>query len=132
MSAQRRLLWFALVGLAVGAAMLHLRIHPPNKGPAYVVANLFCWADVILVSLLFLSRGTAVWGLLLNSFLAFLGMIVMADFALTATAVGVIKVTPGQSFFAWLLQTTFPDITILFGDFMVGQALYKAAMADAP
>jgi len=131
MSAQRRLLWFALLGLAIGAAMLHLRIHPPSKGPVYVVANLLCGLDVILVSLLFLSRGTAVWGLLLNSFMAFLGMILMADFALTATAAGVVKVRPGQDLSGWLLQTTLPDITILFGDFMVGLALYKAAMADA-
>jgi hypothetical protein len=126
---QRRLLWFALVGLAIGAALLHLRIHPPGKGPAYVVANVFCWMDAVLVSLLFLSRGTAVWGLLLNSFMAFLGMILMADFALTATAAGVVKVKPGQDLLGWLLQTTFPDITILFGDFMVGLALYKATVA---
>ncbi len=128
---QRRLLWFALVGLAVGAALLHLRIHPPNKGPVYVVANVFCGLDLILVSFLFLSRGTAVWGLLLNSFMAFLGMILMADFAVTATAAGVVKVKPGQDLLGWLLQTTLPDITILFGDFMVGLALYKATMADA-
>jgi hypothetical protein len=132
MIGQRRLLWFALLGCAIGAAMLHLRIHPPAKGTVYFWANFLCWMDLIGVSLLFLFRGTVVWGLLFNSFIAFVGIIVMADYSLTATLTGVIKVKPASDLLAWLLQTTFPDIAILLGDYMVGLALYRAKMGGFP
>ncbi len=125
--AQRYLLWAALVALAVGASLLHFRIHPP-KDLTFFWPNLFSWFDLVLVSLLFLFRGTAILGLLLNSFLAFLGTIMMADFSISATLAGQIKVMPGADFFGWLLLTTFPDIMVLLADFLVGLALYRAIM----
>ena len=67
-------------------------------------------------------------GLLLNSFLAFLGIIMMADFSLHATLAGQIKIMPGQNFFGWLLLTTFADIMILVADFLIGLALYRAIL----
>ena len=76
--------------------------------------------DLVLVSALFRFRGTALLGLLLNSFLAFLGIIMMADFSLSATLAGQMKVMPGQNFFGWLLLTTFPDIMIVLADFLIG------------
>ena len=129
MPAYRQPLWTALVALALGATLLHLRIHPPGKGLTYVWPNLFSWVDLVLVSLLFLNRRTAIMGLLLNSFIAFLGIIMMADFSLTATLAGKIKVLPQVNFFGWLLLTTFSDIVILFADFLVGVALYRTLMA---
>jgi hypothetical protein len=129
MTAQRATLWVALVALAVGAAMLHFRIHPP-KDLTYLWPNLFALADLVLVSALFLFRRTALLGLLLNSFLAFLGIIMMADFSLSATLAGQMKVMPGQSFFGWLLLTTFSDIMILVADFLVGLALYRVILAE--
>ena len=122
-------LWAALVALAVGAALLHFRIHPP-KSLTYFWPNLFSWLDLVLVSLLFLFRRAAILALLLNSFLAYLGIIMMADFSLEATLTGFIKVMPGQDFFGWLLLTTFPDITILLADFLVGLALYRVMMTE--
>jgi hypothetical protein len=130
MGSQRRQLWVALVALGVGAAMLHFRIHPPSGGRTYLLANIFAFTDLILVSILFYSRKTAVWGLLLNSFLAFLGIILMADFSLNATIHNSIKITPQQNFLTWILQTTFPDISVAAADFFVGTALYSATMAD--
>ncbi len=129
MKAQRHLLWSALVALAAGATLLHFRIHPP-KDTTFFWPNLFSWIDLGLVSLLFLFRGTALLGLLLNSFLAYLGIIMMADFSISATLAGQIKIMPGANFFGWLLLTTFPDIMILLADFLVGLALYKAIMAE--
>jgi len=129
MTAQRGQLWVALVALAVGASMLHFRIHPP-KDLTYLWPNLFSVIDLVLVSALFLFRGTALVGLLLNSFLAFLGIIMMADFSLSATLAGQIKVMPGQNFFGWLLLTTFPDIMVLTADFFIGLALYRAILAE--
>ena len=129
MPTYRQPLWVALVALALGSTLLHLRIHPPWQGLTYVWPNLFSWVDLVLVSLLFLNRRTAIMGLLLNSFIAFLGIIMMADFSLTATLAGKIKVLPQVNFFGWLLLTTFSDIVILFADFLVGVALYRTLMA---
>jgi hypothetical protein len=122
-------LWAALVALAVGASLLHFRIHPP-KSVTYFWPNLFSWLDLVGVSLLFLFRGTAILGLLLNSFLAYLGIIMMADFSAEATMTGFIKIMPWENFGGWLLQTTFPDIAILVADFLVGLALYRAILMD--
>jgi hypothetical protein len=130
MTAQRRQLWVALVVLAVGASMLHYRIHTPGEDPTDLWPNLFSVIDLVLVSALFLFRRTALMGLLLNSFLAFLGIIMMADFSLSATLAGQMKVMPGQNFFGWLLLTTFPDIMILVADFCIGLALYRAILAE--
>jgi hypothetical protein len=130
MTTQRRQLWVALVVLAVGATMLHYRIHTPGKKPTDLWPNLFSMIDLIVVSALFLFRRTALLGLLLNSFLAFLGIIMMADFSLSATLAGQMKVMPGQNFFGWLLLTTFSDIMILVADFFVGLSLYRAILTE--
>ena len=129
LTAQRWQLWTALVALAVGATMLHLRIHPPDE-LTDLWPNLFSIIDLVVVSALFLSRGTALLGLLLNSFIAFLGIILMADYAVAATLAGHIKVMPGVNFFGWLLLTTFSDIMILVADFLLGLALYRAILAE--
>jgi hypothetical protein len=130
MQSQRATLWWALVALAVGATMLHYRIHTPGEDPTDLWPNLFSVIDLVLVSALFRFRSTALAGLLLNSFLAFLGIIMMADFSLSATLAGQMKVMPGQSFFGWLLLTTFPDIMIALADFLTGLALYRAILAE--
>jgi len=84
----------------------------------------------VLVSALFRFRSTALLGLLLNSFLAFLGIIMMADYSLSATLAGQVKVMPGADFFGWVLATTFPHIMIALADFLVGLALYRAILAE--
>jgi hypothetical protein len=130
MQTQRATLWVALVALAVGATLLHYRIHTPGEDPTNLFPNLFSLIDLVLVSALFRFRGTALFGLLLNSFLAFLGIIMMADYSLSATLAGQMKVMPGHNFFGWLLLTTFPDIMIALADFLVGLALYRAILAE--
>jgi hypothetical protein len=129
MKTQRLQLWLALVALAVGATMLHVRIHPLDNS-TNLWPNLFSIIDLVLVSTLFLFRSTALLGLLLNSFLAFFGIIMMGDFSLTATLAGKMKVMPSQDFFGWLFLTTFPDIMIALSDFFVGLALYRAILAN--
>jgi hypothetical protein len=129
MQTQRPTLWWALTSLAVGAAMLHYRIHPPND-LTYLWPSLFSLMDLLLVSALFRFRGTALVGLLLNSFLAFLGIIMMADYSLAATLAGQMKVMPGVDFFGWLLLTTLPYIMIALADFLLGLALYQAILAE--
>jgi hypothetical protein len=129
MTTQRTTLWWTLVSLAVGATLLHYRIHPP-KDLTYLWPNLFSLMDLVLVSALFRFRGTVLFGLLLNSFLAFLGIIMMADYSLAATLAGQVKVMPGVSFFGWLLLTTFPYIMIALADYLTGLALYRAILAE--
>jgi hypothetical protein len=130
MTSQRTTLWWALVSLAVGATLLHYRIHTPGKDPTDLWPNLFSVIDLVLVSALFRWRSTALLGLLLNSFLAFFGIIMMADYSLSATLAGQMKVMPGANFFGWLLLTTFPDIMIAAADFLTGLALYRAILAE--
>ncbi len=130
MPVYRHPLWAALMALALGSALLHLRIHPPWQGPTYIWPNLFAAVDLVVVSLLFLSRATAILGLLLNSFMAFLGIIMMTDFSLSATLAGKMEVLPQTNFFGWLLLITLPDSAILLADFLVGLALYRVVMAE--
>jgi hypothetical protein len=130
MQSQRATLWVAIVSLAVGATLLHYRIHTPGEDPTDLWPNLFSLIDLVLVSALFRFRGTALFGLLLNSFLAFLGIIMMADYSLSATLAGQVKVMPGVNFFGWLLATTFPDIMIALADFLTGLGLYRAILAE--
>ena len=130
MNNQRTQLWFALVFLALGATMLHYRLHPPEDLTDFW-ATAFSLIDLVLVSILFLFKSTAVWALLLNSFIAFLGIILMSDLTIVSTYAGVIKVIPREAPFQWLLQTTLPDIAILVADFLVGLALYKAIMSPS-
>ena len=129
MKSPRQQLWVALVALALGATLLHLRIHPPDE-LSNLWPNLFSVIDLVVVSLLFLFRSTAVLGVILNSFLAFLGIIMMADFSISATLAGKVAVSPEANFFGWLLLTTFPDIAILAADLMVGLALYRVIMTS--
>jgi hypothetical protein len=129
MKSTRQQLWVALVALALGATMLHLRLHPPDE-LSDVWPNLFSWIDLVVVSLLFLSRSTAIFGVILNGFMAFLGIILMADYSISATLAGQVKVMPGADFFGWLLQTTLADIAILAADLMVGLALYRVIMTE--
>lgn len=109
MTAQRWQLWIALIGLALGAFMLHYRIHPP-AAITYFWPSLFAGIDVVLVSLLFLFRSTAVWGLLLNSFLAFIGIIMMTDFTIFSALAGSRKRASQTSRWAGFCKRCFPTI----------------------
>jgi hypothetical protein len=123
-------LWIALVGLAAGAFMLHYRIHPPQASLTNLWASLFPGIDLVLVSVLFLFRGTAIWALLLNSFIAYIGIILMSDLTIASVLKGAINVSPREQPFAWLLQTMLPDILILVADLFVGMALYKITVSS--
>ncbi|MGA7562571.1 MAG: hypothetical protein WBW55_05145 [Desulfobaccales bacterium] len=129
MKSPRHLLWIALVALGLGATMLHLRIHPPHS-LTYLWPNLFSLTHLVVVSLLFLDRRTALLAVILNSFLAYLGIIMMTDYSISATLAGQVKVMPGVSLFGWLLQTTFADSAILVGDLLVGISLYQVILRE--
>lgn len=119
----------ALVLLAFGGLLLHYRIHyfmvadklhPGNTIFSGTLFNgtLFPLIDLFLVTALFLSRKTAVYGYVLNGMLVIYGTIFMAHFSIAQL---IAKPVPLLSI---PLNSTLPDIAILWADFFVGKALY--------
>ena len=105
----------ALFLLAVSGLMLHYRIHNfmvvdklnPDSfifDSSKFMASLFPLIDAVLVTALFLSRKTAVYGYLLNGIIVMYGTIFMAHFSIAEIAA---KSVP---FPAMLLKSTLPDI----------------------
>jgi hypothetical protein len=122
-----------LVLLAVSGLLLHYRIHnfmvADKLHPGVFVfdgtkffATLFPLIDVILVTALFMSRKTVVYGYLLNGLIVIYGTVFMAHFSLAEMAA---KSIPLQAMF---LKSTLPDIGIAWADFFVGKALYDLYM----
>jgi hypothetical protein len=129
----RKILLAALFLLAVAGMMLHYRIHnfmvPDKSNPGVFLFDgtkflsfLFPLIDVIVVTILFLSRKTAVYGFLLNGILVIYGTVFMAHFSIAEI---VAKSIPANS---WLLKSTLPDVGIAWADFFVGKALYDLYM----
>jgi len=123
----------ALFILALSGLLLHLRIHNfmvTDRLHPWIVtfdrtrflAALFPFIDVVVVTALFMSRKTAVYGYLLNGLIVIYGTIFMAHFSLAETAA---KSLPLQ---ALLIKSTLPDIGIAWADFFVGKALYDLYM----
>lgn len=132
----RRALLAALALLALGGLLLHLRAHPvfladrAHPGatlfrPAFIAASLLPLLDLLLVTALFSSRRSAVYGYLLNGLIVIYGSVLMAHFSLAA-----LFAPQGPAFADWVLRTTFPDIAIAWGDFFVGKALYDSWMRE--
>jgi hypothetical protein len=131
----RKILLAALFLLAVAGMMLHYRIHnfmvPDKSNPGVFLFDgtkflsfLFPLIDVIVVTILFLSRKTAVYGFLLNGILVIYGTVFMAHFSIAEI---VAKSIPANS---WLLKSTLPDVGIAWADFFVGKALYDLYMRE--
>ena len=129
----KRILLLALFLLALSGLMLHYRIHnfmvPDKLNPGAVLFDktrflsfIFPLVDVFLVTLLFTSRKTVVYGYLLNGLIVIYGTILMAHFSIAELTV---KFVPLQ---AWLLKSTIPDIGVAWADFFIGKALYDLYM----
>lgn len=127
----RRLLLTALFLMALSGLMLHLRIHPvmaPDKAnpgsllfrASFVTATVLPLLDVVLVTLLFASRRSAVYGYVLNGFIVIYGTVLMAHFSIA----GLIPKNPPLT--DWVLKSTLPDIGLAWADFFVGAALYRS------
>ena len=125
----RRTLIAALFVMAVAGLLLHLRIHPftaPDKlNPALTVFNgtnflafIFPLVDVFVVTALFLSKRTAVYGFLLNGLIVIYGTVFMAHFSI---AQFIAQAVPPSK---WIINSTLPDIGMAWADFFVGKALF--------
>jgi hypothetical protein len=119
----------ALFLLALAGLLLHLRIHffmVPDKmnpgntifDPTRFLSFIFPLIDVFVVTLLFLSRKTAVYGYILNGMIVIYGTVFMAHYSLAE------MLTKSIPLSQMLLKSTLPDIGIAWADFFVGKALY--------
>jgi hypothetical protein len=125
MNEQRTQLWLALVALALGGMIVHYKLHPVQEGLTHVWPFISSVVDLFLVSVLFAFKSTAVWGLLLNSFLAMLGIIMMADLGIMSVVHGWVKVGFFQDPIAWMGDTMVSSIATVASDFLAGLALYS-------
>jgi hypothetical protein len=125
----RRALLFALFLQALGGLLLHYRIHPfwvaDKLSPGmfhfrgtFFLANLFPFVNVVLVTILFLSRKTAIYGYLLNGLIVIYGTIFMTHFSIAGFLAN--SIPPSQ----WIMKSLLPDILLAWADFFVGKALY--------
>jgi hypothetical protein len=126
-------LLIALFLLAISGLLLHYRIHnfiiADESQPGIFIfdrtkflATLFPLLDVVLVTGLFMSRKTAVYGYLLNGLIVIYGTIFMAHFSIAEMTA---KHIPLHAIF---VKSTLPDIGIAWADFFVGKALYDLYM----
>jgi|GEM_PF-561507 len=128
--ALRHLLLTALVLMATGALYLHLRIHPflvPDKvNPgqtlfvgSFLAASFFSLLDLVVVSLLFTTRRTAVYGFVLNGMVVIFGTVLMTHFSIVK-----LSVNPSLPLYQMLFNSTLPDIALAWADFLVAATLY--------
>jgi hypothetical protein len=130
----RKALLTALFLMALAALLLHLRIHPvfaPDKAnpgqmlfrPSFIPATLLPLLDVFVVTALFASRRTAVYGHLFNGLIVIYGTVLMGHFSIA----GLLPKDPALT--DWILKSTFPDIALAWADFAIGAVLYRSWMA---
>lgn len=133
----KKALLTALLLLALSGMMLHYRIHKfmvqdKTTPSVYVfdstkfLAFLLPLIDVIVVTGLFLSRRTAVYGYLLNGLLVIYGTVLMGHYSIAEI---IARTIPPAD---WLVKSTLPDIGINWADFLVGKILYDETMRHTP
>jgi hypothetical protein len=110
-------LLLALITLSLGGFLLHVRIHSIAQNPSNFIPVLSGILSIFVVPLLFSFKKTIAYGYVLNGFLAILGTIVMAHFAIAhwpdpATLESII------------LKTTLADIVIVWSKFCIGKVLF--------
>jgi hypothetical protein len=108
----------ALIALALGGFLLHLRIHSVADNRSNVVPLIAGILSILVVPLLFAYKKTVQYGFVLNGMLAIIGTIVMAHFSFAhwptpSTAVSIVT------------KTLLADILILWALFFVGKALFE-------
>lgn len=108
----------ALFFLSLGGWCLHLRIHPPERSAFNSIPFLTGILSVFCLPLLFCFRRTLALAYILNGFVVILGTILMAHFSI-AHFQGPLTLTN------IFLNTTFPDIAILWGRFAISRAIFK-------
>jgi len=125
----KRTLLISLFILSVSGLLLHFRIHNfmvHDKIHPEIVrfdgtkffSFIFPLLDAVVVTTLFMSKRTCVFGYLLNGMIVIYGTVFMAHYSIAEFFA---KTVPAEE---WLLKSTLPDIGIAWGDFFIGKALY--------
>ncbi len=129
----KKVLLAALFLIALSGLLLHWRIHsfmvPDKLHPGVFVFDgtrflsfIFPLTDVVVVTILFMSRKTAVYGYLLNGLIVIYGTVFMAHFSIAE------MIAKSLSPSSMLVKSTLPDIMISWVDFLIGKALYDLHM----
>ena len=119
---QRSALLWAQVALSLGGWGLHARIHPLTEDPLMLLPFVLGLVDVLVVTGLFLSRRTAGLAYLLNGLFVIYGITIMTQFGLAHGAdQGAFRAATNMA----------ADCFILFGDFLVGKALFDGYWGEA-
>jgi hypothetical protein len=120
---KRILLLIVLFLLALGGLIVHYTIHPfmvaDHFSGTFFLANILPFVDVVLVTIFFLSKKTAMYGYLLNGFIVIFGTILMTHFNIANLMAN--PIPPSQ----WIMDSMLPSIGITWVDFFVGKALYN-------
>ncbi len=103
--------------LALGGWLLHLRIHPLVKDADNIIPLISGIISVFCLPLLFWFGSTITLAYIINGFLAIIGTIVMTQFS-------IINFQGPVTLESIILTSTFADISILWGKFAVGKALF--------
>ncbi len=135
MKVDRKTLILAQFLIAAAALWLHCKIHPymvldPLTGTeelhmGKLVAFIFCLLDVFLVTALFVSVKSAVYGYILNGMLVIFGSVMMAHFTISS---GMAMHLPVD---VVLWKSTLPDIMLAAGDFFIGKTVYELSLQEA-
>ncbi len=107
----------ALVVLAAGGFLLHLRIHSFTQNPSNFVPFFAGILSIIVVPLLYLSKKTISYGYVLNGFCVIVGTITMIHFS-------IVHFPAPFALKSVFLNTLLADILLLWGNFFVGKALF--------
>jgi hypothetical protein len=113
----KTMLLCALVSLALGGLLLHLRIHPVAQNLSFLVAPVAGILSIVVVPFLFSYKSLVEYGYVLNGMLVIVGTITMTHFSLARWPVP-------ATFETVILKTLLADILLLLGNFFVGKALF--------
>jgi hypothetical protein len=117
----RLLLVVGLFFISLGGWLLHMRIHPISKLAVNYVPFVVGLIGVTAVPVMFLFRRTLAYAYVINGMLVIIGTITMSHFSFVHP--------PDQIRFQTLFMgTMFPDIIVLFTNFMLGKTLFELEM----
>lgn len=117
----RRLLVGGLFFVSFGGWILHVNIHPPSDLAANYVPFVAGMVSSTAVPAMFLFRKTLAYAYVVNGMLVIIGTITMTHFSLAHPPEAI-------TFYTLTFNTLFPDIVILFTNFMLGKAIFELEM----
>lgn len=103
--------------LALGGWLLHLRIHTLVKDADNIIPLMAGIISVFCIPLLFWFDSTVTLAYIINGFLAIVGTIIMAQFS-------IVNFNGPATIGNIILNSTLADISILWGKFAIGKALF--------